>query len=241
MTTFIQEYKLENKDVNLYRKLRTSRLFEMLQSVSVSHTEQLGAGKAVTLDHGILWVVVQQAVVITRMPEYEEHIFIKTWPGKTMHVLFPRYYQVEDQQGNVLIKASALWTLIDANTRRMVFADQYNVEIFGDDQPNQLPLPKRIKQEETTQHSTFTVPYSYCDLNGHMNNARYFDLAEDTIPYAYQGNNLSYIQTQYSQEIRCHQTIDIHWGHHNNCCFIEGTNHQNCFRIELTYTNSLTD
>jgi acyl-ACP thioesterase len=89
MSIYSEKFTLANKDVDLYRRLRTSRLFEMLQAVSVTHTEQLGAGRQQTLDHGILWVVIQQSIQIQRMPAYEETITIETWPGRTMHVLFP--------------------------------------------------------------------------------------------------------------------------------------------------------
>ena len=40
-----QEFMLRSKDVDLHRRLRTSRLFELLQEASIRHTEQLGMGR----------------------------------------------------------------------------------------------------------------------------------------------------------------------------------------------------
>lgn len=241
MSIYRTHYKLENSDVNLHRRLRTSRLFEMLQTGCVRHTEELGAGRKKTLDQGILWVVIQQYLEIHRMPEYDEEITVETWPGKTMHVLFPRYFRVLDNQGQVLINGSALWTLIDSHTRKMVFADQYGIDVPGEDHEGQAPLPHAIKTENADHHTAFTVPYSYCDLNGHMNNARYLDLAEDVIPDAAQGAELRSITTQYAEEIRFAQTIDIAWTKLGSTYYVMGNGEQNCFRLQLTYEDHQSD
>lgn len=225
----------------MQRRLRTSRLFEMLQNACVLHTEELGAGRTKTLDKGILWVVIEQSMEISRMPEYGEEITVETWPGETMHVLFPRYFRVKDEAGNILINGSALWTLIDARTRKFVFADQYGIDVPGESHEGQASLPKPIKTEETDHHSSFTVPYSYCDLNGHMNNARYLDLAEDTIPSAAHGDHLLRIETQYDQEIQFQQTIDVDWGVHENTYYITGHSEKNFFKILLCYDSVSAD
>lgn len=49
------EKKLLADDVNLFRKLRLSSLFRMLQEAAIAHTEGLGAGRAKTLDKADEW------------------------------------------------------------------------------------------------------------------------------------------------------------------------------------------
>ena len=90
MSMYHQELLLRSKDVDLHRRLRTSRLFELLQEASIAHTEQLGMGRDKTLDKGLLWIVGLQRAEIRRMPEYDEQILLKSWPGETMHLFFPR-------------------------------------------------------------------------------------------------------------------------------------------------------
>ena len=90
MSVYRQELLLRSKDVDMFRRLRTSELFRLLQEASIRHTEQLGMGRDKTLDKGILWVLLLQSAEIARMPEYDERIVLKSWPGRTMHLLFPR-------------------------------------------------------------------------------------------------------------------------------------------------------
>lgn len=228
-------YKIRNKDVNMYREMRTSRLMEMLQEICISHTQALGAGREKTLDKGILWVVIQQHVDITRMPVYDEEIQISTWPGKTMHVLFPRYFRISSANEGILISGSAMWTLIDQTTRKMIFADQAGIDVPGEVTGLETPLPKPVHQRETDNTAQFKVPFSYCDMNGHMNNARYFDLAEDFLPIHDKHLQLVSFTTQYAEEIRFNELVKLAWKQEGNSFYFTGDKEKNCFRMELEY------
>ena len=119
MSVYTEKLKLCSRDVDMFRRLRSSELFKLLQEASIRHTEELGMGRDKTLDRGILWVLLMQRAEIRRMPAYDEEIILKSWPGKTMHLLFPRYYSMETAAGEPLLKASALWSLVDAKTRNV--------------------------------------------------------------------------------------------------------------------------
>lgn len=235
MSVYQEQLLLRSKDVNLQRRLRTSRLFELLQEASIRHTEQLGMGRDKTLDKGILWVVTLQRAEIARMPEYDERITLTSWPGKMMHVFFPRYYRICDEAGNTLASASALWTLVDEKTRRMAFPEKYGVQIEGVETGDEIPLPSALPRMETQHDEPFTVPYSYVDLNGHMNNTRYFDLAEDHIPAAAEGRRLTRIATEYSSEVRFGDRLRIRWAQAGDRFYLEGSVDRPSFRISLEY------
>ena len=218
MSVYAESVLLRSKDVDLYRRLRTSELFRMLQEAAIRHTEQLGMGRDKTLDRGILWVLLMQRAEITRMPEYDETVVLKSWPGRTMHLLFPRYASLETASGEPLLKASALWSLVDAETRRVVFPEKVGVEIEG------------------VVTGDFTVPYSFVDVNGHMNNTRYFDLAEDCIGAAAAGARLKSIAAEYQNEARLGETLHLRWGEASpGEYFLAGETGRDVFRMRLCY------
>ena len=187
---YTERLTLRSRDVDMFRRLRTSELFKLLQEASIRHTEQLGMGRDKTLDKGILWVLLMQRAEITRMPEYDERIVLRSWPGKTMHLLFPRFYSLETEAGEALVKASALWGLVDEKSRKAVFPERYGIEIAGTETGKEIDLPGPIRKLACNREKRFEVPYSFVDLNGHMNNTRYFDLAEDCVGEAALGRKL---------------------------------------------------
>ena len=229
-------FLLRSKDVDLFRRLRLSRLFELLQEAAITHTEELGMGREKTLDRGLLWVVTMQCAEIARMPEYDERIVLRSWPGETMHVFFPRHYRVSSPQGETLIRANALWMLVDQETRRMVFPDRWGIVIPGEEREEELPLPSAPARLPITDERSFPVPFSYVDLNGHMNNTRYFDLMEDCIPAAAAGRRLRRIRTEYTGEARLGDVLALRWGEEGNGrYYMEGSLEKPCFRMAMEY------
>ena len=229
-------YQILSSDTDANRALRLSRLFTLLQEASIAHTTLLGMGREHTLDRGLLWIVTLQRAQILRLPVYDERIVLKSWPGKTMHLLFPRYYRIEDEQGHALVAASALWALMDERTRRVVFPEQHGIRIRGVHTGKEIPLPVPPKMPPLIETEPFTVPYSYVDFNGHMNNTRYFDLAEDRMPEGLRGRPVRLIQTEYAREARLGDTIELQSaGSADGYCLCGQQNGAKLFRLSLAY------
>ena len=236
MNPYVQNYRIAYSDTDVRQRLRLSRLFTLLQEAATDHAALLGAGREKTLDRGILWIVTLQQAVIRRMPVYDEPMQIVTWPGKPKHLLFPRYYRVVDEQKNVLIEASSLWVLMDRNTRKAVFPEQYDIAVPGMQTGWEIALPRAPQAPLTDETTVFTVPYSYVDQNGHMNNTRYFDLAEDCMPDALRMRNLTGVCTEYSREARLDTQITLKKEQIGETFLLAGENEgQKLFKLALTY------
>ena len=235
MSVFREELLLRSKDVDMFRRLRTSELFRLLQEASIRHTEQLGMGRDKTLDKGILWVLLMQRAEIVRMPEYDERIVLKSWPGMTMHLLFPCYYSLETASGEPLLKASALWSLVDQKTRKVVFPEKYGVAIEGVVTGEEIAMPGAVAKRDCGCERDFTVPYSFVDLNGHMNNTRYFDLAEDSVGAAAAGRLLRGISVEYQNEALLGEKLHLHWSGGEGSVYLCGETERPVFRMQLDY------
>ena len=236
MSVYERDYRIKSSDADAKQRLRISRMFTILQEVSIEHTTELKMGRDMTLDRGLLWIVTLQQASITRMPEYDEPVHIATWPGNTMHILFPRYYRITDAAGNTLIEASALWALMDQKTRRVVFPELFGVKTRGVHTGKEIPLPAAPKAPAAAEESAFTVPYSYVDLNGHMNNTRYFELAEDRMPKAFHARPVVGIQTEYAREAREGDTILLKSETTADAFLLSGEQDgAKLFRLSLTY------
>ena len=227
--------KLRNTDVDMRRRLRPSVLLAMLQEAAIAHTEQLGMGRDKTLDRGLLWIITLQQLTVRRMPCYDEVITLESWPGKTMHVFFPRYYRVTDAAGEVLIEGSAYWTLMDRDTRSAVFPDEHGIAISGVVTGRETPLPRPPRPLPQTDEAVFTVPYSYIDLNGHMNNVRYLDLAEDVLPPRLHELALRAVQIEYAGEAKLGERLTVRWGSEGGLWYLTGESEKRVFRMRLEY------
>ena len=64
--------------VDMFRRLRLSSLFALLQETAIEHTIQLGCPREKTLDRGLLWIVTHYCLRIARLPLYDEQLTLLT-------------------------------------------------------------------------------------------------------------------------------------------------------------------
>jgi len=235
LEVYTEKYKLRSRDVNVFRTLRTSQLFEIMQETATAHSELLGTGIDVIRAKGLMWVVALQRVEINRLPRYREEITVETWPGRTTHSLYPRYHRFIDAEGESIISTSAIWTLVDVEERRLVPSAQSGIDFGFDKRGCEIALPRPPRAFYTDSSFPFTVPFSYVDMNGHMNNVRYFDLAENAFPAAAEGRIPKSILIEYSSELLLGEHLDILWGERDGTYYLKTGGDKPSFRIVMEY------
>lgn len=193
--TYEKKILIRSEQVDMTRKLRISELFRLMEEASIAHTELLGCTREKTLDRGLLWVITRQQAEIEELPAYDEEITVRSWQGEMMHVFFPRFYEIE-RAGKVIIRGQALWVLIDEEERQMIMPEDYDIEIPGRPGSDDMMLPAVVMPKGCTEASSaaggsqgagqimqedLITRFSQVDINGHMNNTRYFDIIDDAV------------------------------------------------------------
>lgn len=235
MEVYTLPYTIKSRDVNMFQHLRTSQLFEILQEAATDHSEMLGTGISVIRQKNLMWVLARQNVEIKRMPIYGENIIVETWPGSTVHSLYPRYYRIVDSSGRLLIESSAIWILADLYDRGLVPSSRSGFEFSFDKRGFEIPLPSPTRHFFTDKSISFTVPFSYIDMNGHMNNARYYDLAENLSPSALAGRNPVRLLVEYSSELMLGESYDLYYGQEGEKFYLRAGGDRPPFRLIMDY------
>ena len=234
MEIYSLRYAIRSRDVNMFQHMRPSQLFELLQEAATDHSELLGAGVDVIRRQNLMWVLARQNVEIVRMPRYGEKITVETWPGKTVHSLYPRYYRLLDNQGEAIVSSSSIWMLADMGERALVSSSQSGIDFSFEKRGFEIPLPSPPRSFFTDQSVSFTVPFSYVDMNGHMNNTRYFDLAQDLAGKELEVRRIRQIRAVYSNEARLGDRLSVRWGREQEDWLFNGErNGDACFQISF--------
>lgn len=177
--------RIRSEHVTRDRILRTSSLLRLLQEVSISHTEALGMGRDKTLDKGLLWIIARQHLIVNRMPEYDEEVILRSMPGEMMHVFFPRCYEVlSGADRTSLITGEALWLLMDEKTRTFAFPAEHGIFVPGHPDVPAVSTSGSVRIPENAQlriRGEYRTRFSQVDINGHVNNANYFDILDDLL------------------------------------------------------------
>lgn len=229
-------------DLNLYEEsysvprdgLSAGDLFRLIQRISGDHCRQIGYGETVMEEKGVMWVIIRHGVQLFSPLVPGGELLVKTWPGLTRHGLCPRYYRMETPSGELLLTGCAIWSVVDRESRKMVTATAGLVDIeplvTGLESPRP-PSPRRLPPAHT---ALYTVTEEVLDENGHMNNTRYYDLAESLLGTA--GRPLRSAIAEYVAEARLGDVLSLSWAEEDGLFSVLGENAGSpAFCINLQY------
>ena len=211
MDFYKEEVEISSTNIDLNLECKLSELFLYFQDLAGKHSDILGSGRKNTTEKGLIWVITRFDVEITRMPRYGEKVTFTTYPGDSNPVFYYRHFYIEDEKGNVIIKANSLWTILNKETHQLVkdaFGDKKLPKVHLD---NELSAPQKIQIEEGEYSYSKTIRYSDIDLNAHLNNTRYIELIQDAFDLSfYKEKSLKKFSINYMQEFKALDKVDIY-------------------------------
>lgn len=209
-------------------------LFRLIQKLSGDHCRAIGYGEAVMEEKGLMWVITRHAVRLLRPLEPGEELLLRTWPGPTRHGMCPRWYRIESGEGELLGSGCAIWSVVDRVSRKMVSPAERGVEIEPLVNGLEGERPRAPQRLPAGESADYTVPAAVLDENGHMNNTRYYDLAEESM--GTRGRRLRSALAEYSAEARQGDLLRLSWGEEGGLfCFGGENGGSPAFRMNLEY------
>ena len=239
MKHFLKEDReITSVDTDLNLETKLSNLFLMFQEVSSRDSEKLGIGKADTIDKGLRWVITRFEVEIINMPKYGDNVSVITYPGDNNPLFFYRHFVIEDKKHNVLVRASSVWAVINANTHQVVKDPFHGKILIKEHLDDELPVPSKIEGDAQEFIYKTTIRYSDIDLNSHLNNTRYIELIQNAFDLSfYQENIIERININYLAELRAGDTVEIYSNKANPCIIVGRKDDKNHFVSKITYKN----
>ena len=230
-----KKYYIGSNDVDQFLELKLPSFFRMMQDISTEHAEMLHIGKADTLDKNLYWVITRIELDIIRMPQYLETVTLKTYPGDDMRFIFPRYFQCEDKDGNVLIKASTLWMVLNHETHHVMLNPFNGFKAPSEHLEGELHLPNKAEGEANNLIEVRKIRYSDIDLNGHLNNTKYIDYIVDTHDSEfYKKNRIKHFLINYEKELKDNNELSL-YSNNSNPEFIKGEFDGLALKVLITY------
>ncbi|MBR2768312.1 MAG: hypothetical protein IKD68_05215 [Solobacterium sp.] len=221
---FSRTIRINASSCDRFQRLRMSALFSILQEMSISDVEGIGVTREMTLDKGLLWVISRMKLEFERMISYDEEITFSTWPGERSHMMFPRYYEARDAEGNLVFRGSSLWLLISESTRTIIRPEDYGIEIPAREGKEQCELPMALRSIDSDRPASIrTVLYSDIDLNGHVNNTRYLDWIDDLFDVHFHEVYVpTAVQINYDHEVEYGSSVSLHYEYGEQIYRIDG-------------------
>ena len=175
--------QLGTRDCDMYGQWKPSAILECMQETAGIHGTQLGCGRNLLDEFGLVWVISRVKVDMKRIPCYGETITVETYPTSPRLLFYPRSHLFRDASGEVLGTANSLWVLLDVNERKIVKSDEVTARMPDNrDLKPAAGMPATIRLMDGEKITQSLAPqFADCDLNQHVNNTRYLDWCQNAL------------------------------------------------------------
>lgn len=218
-----REYYVQLSQIGKENKITNKALLGILEDIGGIHSNIAGYGIPTMDQTHLTWVLLDWKVQVIKRPKYAEKILVRTWSRNALKFYAFRDFEILDEQGNIMVKAMSKWVLINIETEKLERVTQeillkYNPELekfaFGPDED----FEKLKEQENYERESEYSVKRSDIDVNHHMHNINYLDLANEALPdnIYFNSKEFDFFQISYKKEIKLGDTVKCKYLFENN-------------------------
>lgn len=221
MAIISHNFKIGFRDVGKSNKLTNRGLIGFLEDIAGIHSNIVGYGLNDIQSTGLTWILLNWKIRVLKRPIYGDEITIKTWARNSEKFFTFRDYEVFDSTNCLIAKATSKWLLLNANTlsiekitnQIMNKYEPENINVFNDEpEINKISDPKTY-----SSLFTYTVQRKDIDINDHMHNVYYLDLAYEALPEdIYKNYEFNNFEIMYKKEIKLGETVKCFYSNIND-------------------------
>ena len=205
-------YTVGNRDVGNTKKATIKAMMKYLENIACSHSDIVGYGINTIEETGVVWILLDWKFKIIERPKYGQNIKVRTWSRKMEKCSAYRDFQILDENGNVLAIATTKWVLLDASTRKIQripeeFTTKYQSE------PERNVFGEEIEKLQETENEEYSVQVKTrrtdLDINNHVNNLNYLDLAYEVLPDEVYNAELKNVRITYKHQTEPGEIVNV--------------------------------
>ena len=214
---YTEKFKIPLKDIGKDNKIKNRAVLEILENIACYHSDLVGYGVNNIKETKVTWILLDRKLKVINRPTYGQVLTVNTW-GKGMNKFFTyRDYEIYDNNNNLCAIATSKWALIDTEKGKMSrltenIINAYKPEkktVFEENSLDKVKIP-----EEFSNTIKYEVIRKDIDINKHMHNLYYLDLAYEALPdEIYNKRPFDYVRITYKKEIKLGEKV--------NCKYVE--------------------
>lgn len=215
-----EDLKIGIDDVEKNGCITNRAILRLLEDIGSYHSDKAGYGLLDIEKNGISWILLDWKVHVLKRPKYGEKVLVRTWGRNPKKVTVARDYEILNKNNELCVIGTSKWALIDIQNKKPTRITQevinkYEIEeksVFEDIELDKVNVPN-----EFLTSSTFIPTRRNIDVNGHMHNSHYLELAYEALPEeVYKNRPYNNFRISYKKEIKLGDTITCYYNFKDN-------------------------
>jgi len=180
MEKFQEKIVIKSYQTNQYGKASIAALFHVMLEAAWAHAQIMDWGYDDLKSNNLFWVLSRFYLQVEKYPAWQDEITLHTWSAGTDGVYAYREYVIEDSKGDIILKASSAWLILDMESHKIFRLSDYKTTFPKRIDVNACRNPKRIKPDAHSKELIFSpVLFSELDINKHFNSVKYVERVLD--------------------------------------------------------------
>ena len=223
--SYSENFLISSTDTDASYECRPSALFVYLQKAITNHSQLVGTSRDDVLEkYNCYWMVLRIWVRLKRPIIWGETLTVRVTVRKPVGTR--NYRDCDLYIGSEHVgEATTMWVLANHKTKRLIDLEHLP-ELPTENAPTakDITLSRIVFPEHMELHDQRRLYYSDTDINGHINNTRYVDLACDAaeLDKRPHGVFMQEILISYVNECFAGESLDIFRGKDNGQLYIHG-------------------
>lgn len=214
---YTEKFKIPLKDIGKDNKIKNRAILEVLENAACYHSDLVGYGVNNIKETKVTWILLDWKLKVINRPTYGQLLTVNTW-GKGMNKFFTyRDYEIYDNNNNLCAIATSKWALIDTEKGKMSRLTENIINAYKPEKKTvfeEKSLDKVKIPEEFSNTIKYEVIRKDIDINKHMHNLYYLDLAYEVLPdEIYNKRPFDFVRITYKKEIKLGEKV--------NCKYVE--------------------
>lgn len=198
------------RDMNYSKELTNTALLSYLEDVACMHSEIAGYGINDMPKTQRTWVLLSWKIEVKKRPKFNDTLNVKTWSRKIDKFYAFRDFEIFNQNNESIAIATSKWVFIDIEKGKLIKVDDEvaskyqteNISVFEEE------LSKFKEPDEYTNKIEYKITKNMIDINNHLNNIYYIDIAKECIPEKAENfKEPNKFEVIYKKEVKLGETV----------------------------------
>ena len=201
---YCNNYKIGFEDIGKNNEATNRALIEIMQDIACLHGADVGHGVLEVENSKKAWMLLDWKIKVIRRPKYNEEILTQTWSRKMQRIYAYRDFILKDKEGNLVAIGTSRWIFVDIERRRPTRLTEDIMNLYEPELDKMVfdEEIEDIKYENYLFKKDYTVLRRDIDINNHMHNLNYLDMAYDILPEeVYKDKVFDNVRIVYKKEI----------------------------------------
>ena len=211
---FKENFKMGLADIGKNNEIKNIALLKILENIGGYHSDIAGYGSNDIPIKKLTWILLDWKLKVLNRPKYGQKLEVHTWARVGNRFFTYRDFEIYNEKNELCAIATSKWTLINIEKGKLENITEDIIKRYQPEENEVFPGEKLDKLQaseeiEFLRNIKYTVKRKDIDINKHMHNLYYLDLAYEALPEEVYNNERPFnnVRIMYKTEIKLGDTV----------------------------------